>query len=103
MPYKDKRKQIEYQRQWREKRRAKYLNGRVCESCGREVNLELNHTDPDTKESHRIWSWKIERLEAELEKCIVLCKPCHGKAHRTAEHGSRTRYEQHGCRCAVCN
>lgn len=101
MPYKDKEKRRQYQREWIACRRASYLDGEVCKHCDSEDNLELHHRDPEAKESHRIWSWSKTRLKAELKKCIVLCSACHGEAHSTAEHGTRAKYKR-GCRCTAC-
>ncbi len=102
VPYKDKQKQGEYQRAWMRKRRAHYLQGEKCKYCNSKENLQIHHVNPDVKESHRIWSWAKKRLEAELAKCIVLCQRCHNEIHNPPEHGSRTRYEAHGCRCIAC-
>lgn len=77
MPYKDKVKQREYQRKWKAKRRAEFFEGKCCEECGGAENLELHHEDRSKKESHKIWSWSKERREAELAKCVVLCRDCH--------------------------
>lgn len=66
---------------------------RGCERCGARPGdpseLHWDHIDPSTKWSAigsyskkttfgafvRGWSW--ERIEKELEKCRVLCQPCH--------------------------
>jgi len=45
--------------------------------CGSWKKLELDHIDPKTKESHKIWSWSEERRNKELKKCQVLCYDCH--------------------------
>lgn len=87
MPYKDKNKQLAYQREWMRQRRATYFEGKVCTHCGSGGELELDHIDPFTKVSHNIWSWKESRRLEELAKCQVLCKPCH-KA-KTQKDGSR--------------
>lgn len=78
-----------------------------CHFCGSTENIELHHIDPDTKVSHKIWSWRKERLEAELEKCIGICKECHDKFHgllkrKAIEHGTLHAYDQHKCRCDAC-
>ena len=33
------------------------------------------------KKDHKIWSWSKQRREAEIKKCVVLCRKCHVKAH----------------------
>lgn len=107
MPYKDKEKQREYQRQWMARRREEWLeaNG-PCQFCGSGEDLEVDHIDPEHKVSHRVWSWSKERREAELANCRVLCSDCHKE--RTAEyrrdqvqHGTATMYDL-ACRCVDC-
>lgn len=48
-----------------------------CKECGSWENLELDHVNPEEKESHSIWSWREDRRLAELSKCQVLCYECH--------------------------
>ncbi len=74
----------------RMRRRAVVLKGGKCvePKCGLVVDLDdeesikrfdFHHTDPDEKDYpiSRLpsTSWKV--LEAELEKCILLCRKCH--------------------------
>lgn len=105
MPYADRQKQVEYQRQWVAKRRAEWLaeNG-PCVRCGSAESIEIDHKDAFEKVSHRIWSWSKEKRDAELAKCQVLCRPCHhtktGEDNGWGMHGS-SGY-QRGCRCSLC-
>lgn len=103
MPYKDKDKQREYQRQWIKSRRLEYLSDKCCAECGESNMLELHihHKDPTQKVSHRIWSWSRVRRDEELLKCDVLCEPCHKKKHATT-HGTERMYLAHKCRCDIC-
>ncbi len=104
MPYADKEKQREYQRNWIRKRREDWLkeNG-PCKKCGSWSNLDIHHKDPKQKVSHRIWSWSKKRREIELAKCEVLCEPCHGTTWRKEiVHGTYDGYNHHGCRCKLC-
>lgn len=108
MPYKDKAKQANYQNQWVQSRRRAWLakNG-PCQQCGSSKDMMAHHTDPDTKIEHRVWSWSKKRMEKELKKCIVLCRKCHGRAHRPVpEHGTDSRYTSRDpdvrCRCNLC-
>lgn len=45
---------------------------------------------------------------AEVEKCQLLCVPCHRQKSiecgdvRVAAHGSWSMYRYHGCRCVEC-
>jgi 5-methylcytosine-specific restriction endonuclease McrA len=59
------------------RRRKDYLQDKSCVVCGATKRLEIDHIDPKTKTSHRIWSWKDSRRIKELKKCQVLCKQCH--------------------------
>lgn len=79
MPYADREAQRAYQREWCRRRRLEFLDGRWCVHCGETdtEKLEIDHIDPKTKVSHRIWSWSEDRRKAELKKCQVLCHACH--------------------------
>ena len=102
--------QLEYQRQWMANRRAAYFEDKSCVRCGSVEELRLDHIDPKEKVSHRIWSWKKERREAELAKCQVLCEPCHKEKTRedllaAAENrcGTLAKYKgPYKCRCVAC-
>lgn len=54
--------------------------GGCCVVCGSTSALEFDHIDPATKTATlhalvRQDSWR--KMEAELGKCQLLCKPCH--------------------------
>lgn len=66
-----------YQRKWIAERRESYFRGKQCVRCGSRKNLELDHIDPLTKETHAIWSWSKVRRDEELSKTQVLCSLCH--------------------------
>lgn len=105
MPYKDPDKQRAFQRVRVAARRRAYLRGKVCVDCGERdpAVLEFDHIDPTEKDSHRIWSWATARLEAELAKCEVRCRPCHQERHaRLAFRHGIGAYQKHGCRCEIC-
>ena len=56
-----------------------------CEDCEtHEGRLHHHHTDPTTKlyKISSMYSRPLDALEDELEKCVVLCHPCHTKRHR---------------------
>lgn len=91
MPYADPERQREYMREWYARRRAEWFEGKVCVDCGSTDRLELDHVDPATKVSHRIWSWSKARREAELAKCVVRCHD-HHRAKTLASDDCR----QHG-------
>ena len=95
-----------YARKWIAKRKADYLSDKRCVVCGSKEFLEIDHIDPATKISHRIWSWSEERRSEELSKCQTLCFD-HHKVKTMASyaskrtHGTGTMYN-HGCRCSSC-
>jgi hypothetical protein len=97
----------EYARKWMAARRAAWFAGKCCDVCGSAESLELDHVDPATKVSHRIWSWSESRRLTELAKCRSLCKACHKKRsdqqkRKPLVHGTLTGYWRHGCRCTAC-
>lgn len=60
--------------------------GGQCERCGYSRNaasLDFHHLDPAKKDlnykTSKHWSW--DRLRAELDQCVLLCKNCHGEEH----------------------
>lgn len=70
----------------RKKIRAVEYKGGKCEHCGYNrclQALQFHHRDPELKDfgiaSARSWTW--ERLEEELDKCILLCANCHAEEH----------------------
>ena len=71
----------------------------------------MDHVDPATKVSHRVWNWRIERRLEELAKCVVRCQACHRKRSaeqsrialsRPIRHGTVVGYLGRGCRCEEC-
>jgi 5-methylcytosine-specific restriction endonuclease McrA len=97
----------EYQKNWVRKRRASYMSDKFCVICGSTKDLEVDHIDPSTKVSHRIWSWSWARIHEELKKCQVLCQEHHweksaSQLKRKAQHGVITMYDRHKCRCELC-
>jgi hypothetical protein len=78
MPYKDKEKQLAYQREWIARQRREWIDANgPCVLCGSHQRLEVDHIDPSVKVTHNIWSWSRERRKKELVKCRVLCYECH--------------------------
>jgi hypothetical protein len=108
MPYADREQQRQYQRERSRRLRAEWLaaNG-PCRKCESWDDLQVDHVDPATKVSHRIWSWAPARREAELKKCQPLCRDCHEakceeEMRRPLVHGTVSGYRHRGCRCADC-
>ncbi len=70
----------------RRKKRAEfweYKKGLSCIVCGNDnpLNLDFDHVDPSTKEfaiSRGVTSGIArDRIEAELRKCVPMCRNCH--------------------------
>lgn len=64
---------------------VKKLGGK-CKICGFDrfnSGLDIHHLDPTKKDpkfkNHR--GWKKEKLDKEIEQCILLCKVCHAGIH----------------------
>ena len=79
MPYKDKNKKRLYQSERSRKLRQQWLDINGPCACGSNIDLQVDHVDPSSKVSHRIWSWSEERRKIELVKCQALCLKCHKK------------------------
>jgi hypothetical protein len=66
----------------------KYKSSRGCSRCSENdpICLEFHHVDSTKKEigiSKAIQHcWSDIRLQAEIDKCIILCSNCHKKEHR---------------------
>lgn len=106
MPYKDKEKQKEFQRQWCAKRKKDWIEKNGPCKCGSTKNLEVDHIDPSKKWKHSVWSYSKEKREDELKKCQVLCEKCHMRKtleqRKKTTHGKLAMYTNHGCRCSLC-
>lgn len=110
MPLATALEQRAYQRGWIAGRRSAFFEGKTCAWCESTDRLELHHRDPSQKVAHAIWSWSAGRRAAEIAKCIVLCGPCHKRAHADVRrleaelrnpHGTYLRYKL-DCRCDPC-
>jgi hypothetical protein len=111
MPYKDKEKQKEYQREWIRKNQTqkeknllsakkrkiknklllekyKIDTGCYCRSCGiydHPVCMDFHHLNgedkKDTVSSLSSTGYKWETVKNEIDKCIMICSSCHRKIH----------------------
>ena len=76
--------------------------GGQCEFCGGSEQLQFHHIDPGSKVANATRLWSIPaRFVEELEKCRLLCRPCHLAEH-APPHGTRGRYTHYACRCDQC-
>ena len=77
----NKENRLEYAKAHRDKRRAycrEYLGGK-CVVCGTTHNLQFDHIKREEKKyniTEKI-SIKFDNLKEELDKCQLLCAPCH--------------------------
>lgn len=93
MPHKDLETRRKYQREWVQSRRDAFFKGKSCVNCGSVDNLELDHINAHEKVSHRIFSWSKVRMEEELAKCQVLCRPCHIEKSKDEHPKGEDHYE----------
>lgn len=68
------------------KSRAVEYKGGKCRLCGYDkcfASLDFHHDNPLEKDPRwkTMRSWTFERIKAELDKCTLLCKNCHGEVH----------------------
>lgn len=110
MAYSNPAEQREYQRQWRAARRQEALDnrGNACQKCGSSDDLEFHHRDKTKKVCHKVYSWRKDRIAAELAKCDLLCQKCHLRETFVERgwgnyfHGTLTCYQKTKCRCLDC-
>ena len=94
--------------------------GGACEICGYCKNiaaLEFHHKNPEKKEFNvdmrKFSNMTLEKLEAELEKCILVCANCHRELHNESltmenvpnllENVDKTTFSNRGGQiCPVC-
>jgi hypothetical protein len=60
--------------------------GGVCKICGfskYKCSLDIHHLYPEIKDSNfrSMRCWSIERIDKEIEHCVLLCKNCHSAHH----------------------
>lgn len=94
--------------------RMQFLRDRLggcCVQCGSAARLEFDHIDKTAKKFTiaRCWSLRLEDLLVEVDKCQLLCRPCHeakslaaGDLPPRATHGTEAMYRHHSCRCSEC-
>ena len=111
----------EYMNDYMKRRYHKRRNGIItslgakCNECGASgVEFEIDHKDYTQKDfdiAKKLASAPAHVIKAEVEKCQLLCGPCHAeksRRDRSKMFGIRTHWE-HGtlggyrhCRCVAC-
>lgn len=74
------------ERQRTRKQQCVALKGGKCIFCGYNKyvgSLEFHHVDPSKKQYNisKLRSYSITEIKKELDKCILLCRNCHGELH----------------------
>jgi len=79
-------KSIQRQRAFERKKQVIILLGSKCSICGYNKNLTcltFHHLDPTQKEfqidSRKFANCKLEILQKEISKCVLVCRNCHGE------------------------
>ena len=102
----------EYMRQYMKTRYRNRMNeahailGGSCAGCGATTNLQIDHINPPDKSFtlSSIWSGSKAKFLKELEKCQLLCAPCHltkSIKERSVEHGGG-KTGKRNCYCDLC-
>ena len=108
----------DYKAAWMARTRiwAKELLGGHCVRCDTTEDLEFDHIIPGSRtfliSIGIAKGYSRARLEAELQKCQLLCKSCHRKksvecdeiSHggRIDEHGTEAYRQRMKCECELC-
>lgn len=80
--------------------------GGKCVVCGTTDNLEIDHIDRSTKTMaiSGLWSCNIQRYEAELKLCQLLCEQHHKEntsRENSVDHGGG-KTGKRNCYCELC-
>lgn len=80
--------------------------GGKCVDCGSTNDLEFDHTVREDKlfDSKRWMNVSLAKFEAEIQKCVLRCSPCHKirtSQQMGVEHGGGTSGKRN-CKCAPC-
>ncbi len=89
----------------RRQRAIEQLGGK-CVDCGSTTELEFDHTVREDKlfDSKRWMNVSLEKFQAEIEKCVLRCAPCHRirtSEQLGVEHGGGISGKRN-CKCEPC-
>lgn len=92
------------------RKRGLEMLGNRCRICGHGGKLEFDHIDPKSKThpSGRTFYLGEKRFIAEMKKCQLLCRKCHGlktlkdigQKPARGTHGTLSAYRY--CKCRIC-
>lgn len=98
----DQKLRKQYLQNERRKRNLKairdYKSSHGCCKCGEKdyACLDFHHKSNDKEIDIGCASvWSIERLAAEIAKCVVICSNCHRKLHRDLSLQGEARVEEY--------
>lgn len=93
MPYKDPKKHLKFQREWRAKRRAKLaeIKNVPCVDCGGKFPhyvMDFDHGDEEKlfKIASDLNNVSWDEILAEIAKCDIICSNCHRIRSYKAKH-----------------
>lgn len=103
----------EYSRRWKARRKAEFFADKVCEECGTDEDLQVDHIIPRRGSKYRqVWLMSKSQMDEEMKLCQILCRTHHAeKTIRDMEithgfkpytHGTFAMYHRHKCRCEPC-
>ena len=83
---KDCHNKICISKQRQRKKEAVDYKGGACEICGYDKclgSLDFHHRDPSKKDPGwtTMKSRPLENIKSELDKCMLVCRNCHGEIH----------------------
>jgi hypothetical protein len=86
---------------WRNRAKLRLIEykGGCCQRCGYCKPVpgayDFHHPDPTQKEfTVGGKSWAFDRLKAEVDKCILLCRRCHAEVHHELTEAARSERMQ---------
>ena len=85
MPFGDKKKQVEFMRQWRQARQQEirdYKEANPCTDCGMFLPyycMDFDHLGDKVMNVSRMQGYSWERVLREIAKCELVCAVCHRK------------------------
>ena len=78
--------EVAYKKQKELKQRCVDMKGGKCVFCGYNKyvgSMDFHHTDPNEKEYSisDLRTYSFDKIKSELDKCILVCRNCHGELH----------------------